>query len=78
MWVLKVTWDGVALCWGSTAGSSQGHIKVISRSNPAIILIKNMFLRFPYVFVLQRSVPQDCSLHLVAGKPSNTHPRGVQ
>ena len=27
-WVLKVTWVGVALCWGSTAG----QVKVISRS----------------------------------------------
>ena len=26
--------------------------------------------------MLQRSVPQGCSWHIVAGKPSNTHPRG--
>ena len=36
----------VALCWSSTAGSGQGHFKV----KPAIILNKNIFLQFPYVF----------------------------
>ena len=48
--------------------SSQGHLKV----KQAKILNKKYF----YSFLLQRSVPQDCSWHIVAGKPSNTHPRG--
>ena len=57
--------------WRARSRSYQGHFKVKS----AIILNKNIFLLFPYVFFLQRSVPQGCSCHIVAGKPSNTHPR---
>ena len=51
--------------------SYQGHFKV----KPAIILNKNIFLQFPYI-LFQRSIPQGCSWHIVAGKLSKTHPRG--
>ena len=42
-WVLKVTWVGVALYWGSTPGSGRGHIKVISRSNQLKYWITTFF-----------------------------------
>ena len=48
--------------------SCQGHLKV----KQAKILNKKQFSHF----LLQRSVPQGCSWHIVTGKPSNTHSRG--
>ena len=75
-WVLKVTWVGVSFCWGSTAESGQGHIKVISRSSELYYWIKTFFLQLPYICLFQKSVQQGCSWHIVVGKPSNTHPMG--
>ena len=49
--------------------SMSRHLKV----KQAKILNKKHFLQF---FLLQRSVPQGCSWHILAGKPSNTHSRG--
>ena len=71
---LAINWLGllVRLYRGTTPRSCQGHVEVIWRSNKLKYWIKHIF----YSYLLQRSFPQDCSWHIVAGKPSNTHPRG--
>ena len=42
-WVIKVTWHGVALYWGSIPGLWQGHIKVISRAKQINYWIETLF-----------------------------------
>ena len=71
----KLTWVGIRLCRGTTPKSGQGHVKVICRSNELKYWIKNIFCVF---FLLQESIPQGCSWHILAGEPSNTHPKRVQ
>ena len=46
-----MTWVGVALYWGSTPGSGQGHVKFISRAKQ-INLKKKRLLQFPCIFWL--------------------------
>ena len=45
-WIIKVTWFGVALYWGSTSGSEQGHIKVIFKGKADTLLNRNPFYSF--------------------------------
>ena len=63
-WVLKVTWVRVAFCLGSTAGSGQGPIKVLSRAKQRNYWIETLFTVSMYFLVIGSHIVLDFQMTL--------------